>query len=74
MLEEKGYLLGTGSACNSKAGLNRVLSTIVNKDYIEGAIRISFDDSVSIEDCANLGKELTNAVKVYRERIRKWIR
>ena len=71
MLEEKGYLIGTGSACNSKAGLNRVLSTIVSKDYIEGTIRISFDDSVSVEDCANLGKELTNAVKVYIERIRK---
>ena len=71
MLEEKGYLVGTGSSCNSKAGLNRVLSSIVNKDYIEGAIRISFDDTISVEDCSNLGKELTNAVKIYRERIRK---
>ena len=71
MLEEKGYLIGTGSACNSKAGLNRVLSSIVGKEYIEGVIRISFDDSVSVEDCSNLGKELTNAVKIYRERIRK---
>lgn len=74
MLESKGYLVGTGSACNSKAGYNRVLSTIVNNDYIEGAIRISFDDSITIEDCSNLGKELTEAVKLYRERIKKWIK
>ena len=74
MLEAKGYLVGTGSACNSKAGHNRVLSTIVGNDYIEGAIRISFGDEINIEDCENLGKELTEAVKLYRERIKKWIR
>ena len=69
MLESKGYLVGTGSACNSKAGHNRVLSSIVSNDYIEGAIRISFDD-VTIDDCKNMAKELSNAVKVYKERIR----
>ncbi len=74
MLETKGYLVGTGSACNSKAGHNRVLSSIVNNEYIEGAIRISFGDEITIEDCANLGKELTNAVRDYRERIRRWIK
>ena len=74
MLESKGYLLGTGSACNSKAGVNRVLSQIVNKDYIEGVIRISFGEDVSVEDCKNLAIELTEAVKQYRERIRKWIK
>lgn len=72
MIEEKGYLIGTGSACNSKAGHNRVLSGIVGNEFIEGAIRISFDN-VTLEDCANLGKELTNAVNKYRERIKKWI-
>lgn len=72
ILEEKGFLIGTGSACNSKAGHNRVLSGIVSNDYIEGAIRISFDN-VTIEDCSNLAKALTDAVKTYRERIKKWI-
>lgn len=71
MLESNGYLVGTGSACNSKAGHNRVLSSIVNKDYIEGAIRISFGEDITIEDCANLGKELTKAVQEYRERINR---
>ncbi len=72
MLESKGYLIGTGSACNSKAGHNRVLSSIVSKDYIEGALRISFGEDITIEDCSNLGKELTQAVKEYRERIKRW--
>lgn len=71
MLESKGYLLGTGSACNSKAGKNRVLSNIVSNDYIDGAIRISFGDDVTVEDCKNLAIELSQAVKDYRERINR---
>ncbi|MBR4998886.1 MAG: cysteine desulfurase [Clostridia bacterium] len=71
MLEEKGFLIGTGSACNSKAGLNRVLSPIVNREYIEGAIRLSFGDDVTVEDCSNVAKELSIAVKKYRERVKR---
>lgn len=74
MIESKGYLVGTGSACNSKAGHNRVLSEIVARDYIEGTIRISFGEDVTIEDCKNLAISLSEAVKQYRERIKKWIR
>lgn len=74
MLESKGYLVGTGSACNSKAGHNRALSTIVSREYIEGAIRISFGEDISVEDCKNLALELNNAVKEYRERIKRWIK
>lgn len=73
MLEEKGFLIGTGSACNSKASYNRVLQPIVPSDYIEGAIRISFGEDVTIEDCKELGLALTVAVNTYRERIKKWI-
>lgn len=71
MLEIQGYLIGTGSACNSKLGYNRVLSGIVDKKYIEGAIRISFGQEMSVKDCEELAKLLSNAVKEYRERINK---
>ena len=74
MLESKGYLVGTGSACNSKAGHNRVLSNIVSNDYIEGAIRVSFGEEITIDNCVGLAKELTQAVKEYRERINRWIK
>ncbi len=70
MLESKGYIIGTGSACNSKAGHNRVVSQLVDREYIEGAVRISFAD-VSIEDCVRLGHELTQVVKEYRTRIKR---
>lgn len=71
MLESEGYLIGTGSACNSKAGYNRVLSSIVPDDYIEGTIRISFGEEITIQDCENLGIALTKAVNQYRERIKR---
>lgn len=74
MLEAKGYLVGTGSACNSKLGYNRVLTNIVNKDYIEGTIRLSFDKDVSIKDCENIAIELSKAVKEYIGRIKRWIK
>lgn len=69
MLESCGYLVGTGSACNSKAGYNRVLSNIVPKEYLAGAIRISFGEEVTKEDCKNLAISLSNAVKQYNKRI-----
>ncbi len=69
ILEEQGFLIGTGSACNSKAGYNRVLENIVPRDYLSGAVRISFGADVTIEDCADLGRALTAAVKNYREKI-----
>ena len=72
MLEEKGILIGTGSSCNSKAGKNRVLSQIVDKNYIDGTIRLSFDNQVSVEDCKYVAEELSKAVKEYIERIKKW--
>ncbi|MBR1988738.1 MAG: cysteine desulfurase [Clostridia bacterium] len=71
ILEESDILVGTGSACNSKAGKNRVLSQIVSKDYIDGAVRLSFGDEISVEDCVFATKKLTEAVKKYTITIRK---
>lgn len=71
MLEPAGFLIGTGSACNSKAGVNRVLAPIVPKNYIEGAIRLSFGDDVTLEDCTNLGLTIDNAVAEYKTRIKR---
>ncbi len=71
ILEQSGYLIGTGSACNSKAGLNRVIASIVPKEYAVGAVRISFGEEISKLDCKNLAITLTNAVESYREKINK---
>jgi len=71
IMESKGYIIGTGSACNSKVPTNRVISQIVDKQYIQGAIRISFDEDVTIEDCKNMAIELSKAVNDYKERLRR---
>lgn len=71
MLETEGYLIGTGSACNSKAGKNRVLSQIVPNAYIDGAIRLSFADDITIEDCENVAIKVSKAVKEYTEKIKR---
>ncbi len=71
ILEAKGYIIGTGSACNSKAKTNRIISQIVRGEYQEGAVRISFDDSVTIEDCKNLAIELSIEAENYISRIRR---
>ncbi len=69
-LEELGFLIGTGSACNSKAKGNRILSQFVDRKYIEGAVRISFGKDINVEDCASLGKGLNNAVDEYKRIIK----
>lgn len=64
MMELRGFLIGTGSACNSKAKQNRVLSNLVKKEFVSGAIRISFDE-VSEEDCKQLALNLNECVREY---------
>ncbi|MBE7076844.1 MAG: aminotransferase class V-fold PLP-dependent enzyme [Clostridiales bacterium] len=71
MLEMEGFLVGTGSACNSKLGHNRVLSQIVPSNYVGGAIRVSFDNSVSLDDCKELAIKLSNFAEDYKKRINK---
>ena len=46
MLEAKGYLVGTGSACNSKAGHNRVLSNIFAKADSYCSLYIFFSNDI----------------------------
>ena len=66
LLEDDGFLIGTGSACNSKNTANRVLSEIgVAQDYILGAIRISFGDEITEQDILDLAKSINKNVELY---------
>ena len=49
MVEQKGVVVGTGSACSSKRVSNRVLQAMGEKNS-EGAIRISFSAQNTIEE------------------------
>lgn len=72
MLEDDGFLIGTGSACNSKNTSNRVLGEMnVPQDYILGAIRISFEPDCLKEDVIALAKAIDKNVKQYYERTNK---
>ncbi len=51
ILEDKGIIVGIGSACSSHAKTNRTLTAMgVGKDYINGTIRVSFNPFLSMED------------------------
>lgn len=72
MMEEDGFLIGTGSACNSKNTANRVLTEMgVSSDYILGAIRISFEQDCSTEDVMDLANAINKNVQTYYTKTKK---
>lgn len=72
MMQDKGFLIGIGSACNSRHKDNRVLENMnIHKEYIEGSIRISFGEDITKNDIIDLAKALNNCTKEYREKVSK---
>ena len=72
MLEEDGFLIGTGSACNSKNTANRVLTEMgISQDYILGAIRISFEMDCSTQDVIDLANAINKNVELYYSKTQK---
>jgi len=72
MLEERGFLVGTGSACNSKDKTNRVLDSMgIDKNLALGNIRVSFGEEISKEDILNLAKSLNECVEEYLKRTQR---
>lgn len=72
MLQDKGFLVGIGSACNSHHRDNRVLSNMnVSKEFIEGSIRISFGEEITEKDIIDLAKALNNCTKEYKHKVSK---
>ncbi len=72
MLEDSGFLVGTGSACNSKNTANRVLTEIgVSQDYILGAVRISFESDCAEQDVLDLANAINKNVELYYSKTQK---
>lgn len=70
MLSDKGVLIGLGSACSSKNRGNRVLEAMgVQRDYIEGNIRISFSPDNTLEEIGSAMKIIKSTVSEFRSRI-----
>ena len=51
-LEDFGILIGVGSACSSKKGINKFQSLLnLDDDHKEGIISISVSESNTFEEC-----------------------
>ena len=64
LLEEKGIIVGNGSACSSKSPFSRVIESCgLGKDILSGVIRISFSIDIKKEDIDLVADELNSTVK-----------
>ncbi|MDE6275035.1 MAG: cysteine desulfurase [Clostridia bacterium] len=67
-LEDKGVIVGTGSACNSQKSTKRIPQALgINGDYAQGMLRISFNESNTKSDVDEfiqaLGESLQELIK-----------
>lgn len=69
LLEQKGILIGIGSACSSKKAENRVLSQMIDKSYVLGSIRISFSSFNTMEEIKTATKILIETVQELKKKI-----
>jgi len=66
MLEDKGIIVGNGSACSSKHKDNRILSSMgIKMSEIEGSLRVSFSSNNTEEDVDYFITEFENVVNEY---------
>lgn len=62
-LEDKGVIIGTGSACNSQKSTKRIPQALgVNDDYAQGMLRVSFNESNTKADIDCLVKALRESL------------
>lgn len=71
-LDDLNFIVGTGSACNSKDTTNRVLDAMgIDKKLALGNIRISFEPSCTEEDCIALANAINSEVSKYLQKTQK---
>lgn len=72
LLDDLGFIVGTGSACNSKDTTNRVLDAMkIDKKLALGNLRISFEHECTVEDVLELAKAINECVTKYLKRTQK---
>ena len=68
ILEQSGYIIGLGSACNSHNKTNRVMSNIgLDRDYVDGVVRICFSKLQQSEEVSDFARIMCENVKMLRE-------
>ncbi len=64
MLEDKGIIVGTGSACSSRNHFSRILKECgYSSDVLDGVIRISFASETDEQDVISAAKAINECVK-----------
>lgn len=72
MLYPKEIYVSSGSACTSKSNISPVLQAMnIPKEYIEGAIRISFCDLNTMEDADILISNLKELIPMLQLFVRR---
>lgn len=72
LLDEKGFLVGSGSACSSKSKNNRILSNMgYSADVVESSIRISFSKNNTKQEVDKLVTAILESVNEYKLKIKK---
>lgn len=70
-LEQKGVIVGNGSACSSKTPFSRVIESCgVDKKLLNGVVRISFSSENTLEEAENAVKIINSTVKELKEIMR----
>lgn len=66
--EEKGVVIGLGSACSAAGSDNRVLKAMgISRDYIDGSIRVSFSNETTEGEVERASEVICETVKALRE-------
>lgn len=69
-LNEKGVIVGLGSACSSKKAGNRVLQEIgISKENIISSVRISFNAYQTLEEIEEAGRIIVETYKNIKQRV-----
>ena len=70
-LEDKGILIGTGSACSSRRSHERIPSALGLKEYSDGMIRISFGRENVKEEVEDLASALIDNYHILKKYVGK---
>lgn len=72
MLEDKGIIVGTGSACSSHKGNKRIAKALgVNPEYVMGIIRLSFSDMTDIGEANEFIQEFEQVYTTFKQYMRR---
>lgn len=72
MLEDKGIIVGTGSACSSHKGSKRIAKALgVNSEYDMGIIRLSFSDMNDMNEANKFIQEFDSVYNTFKQYMRR---